>query len=64
MVVEEKPEAVSEVLASRVRTARVESAPACGLTLWQVYYGEDGAALRASAGSVPEYRPLPGRGRG
>lgn len=60
----EKPEAVGEVLDSRVRTARVESAPACGLTLWQVYYGEDPLALRASAGSFPAYEPLPGRGRG
>ena len=57
----EKPDAVREVLDSRVRTARVESAPACGLTLWQVYYGEDGAALRASAASFPEYAPLPSR---
>lgn len=54
----EKPEAVREVLDSRVRTARVESAPACGLTLWQVYYGEDGAALRASAAGFPDYRPI------
>ena len=60
----ERPEAVREVLDSRVRTARVESAPACGLTLWQVYYGGDGAALRASAGSFPDYAPLPRRGRG
>jgi tRNA pseudouridine38-40 synthase len=35
----EKPEAAAEVLASRVRTARVESAPAQGLTLWRVWYG-------------------------
>lgn len=35
----ERPEAVAEVLASRVRTARVESAPAQGLTLWRVWYG-------------------------
>ena len=60
----ERPEAVREVLDSRVRTARVESAPACGLTLWQVYYGGDGAALRASAGSFPDYAPLSRRGRG
>ena len=35
----EKPEAAAEVLASRVRTARVESAPAQGLVLWRVWYG-------------------------
>ena len=60
----EKPDAVLEVLESRVRTARVESAPACGLTLWQVYYGEDGAALRASAADFPDYRPVPRRDGG
>lgn len=37
----ERPEAVDEVLASRVRTARVESAPARGLFLWQVWYGAE-----------------------
>ena len=36
----ERPEAVAEVLASRVRTARVESAPAHGLILWRVWYGD------------------------
>ena len=34
----ERPEAVREVLESRVRTARVESAPARGLVLWRVWY--------------------------
>ncbi len=43
----EKPEAVAEVLESRVRTARVESAPARGLCLWQVWYG-------AERGGVPD----------
>lgn len=57
----EKPEAVRDVLDSRIRTARVESAPACGLSLWQVYYGGDGAALRADAASFPEYAPRPSR---
>lgn len=37
----ERPGAVDEVLASRVRTARVESAPARGLVLWQVWYGRE-----------------------
>ena len=36
----ERPEAVSELLApGNPRTARVPSAPACGLFLWQVWYG-------------------------
>lgn len=34
----ERPEAVDEVMASRVRTARVESAPPQGLFLWSVDY--------------------------
>jgi tRNA pseudouridine38-40 synthase len=34
----EKPEAVDDVLASRVRTSRVESAPPQGLFLWRVWY--------------------------
>lgn len=34
----ERPEAVDEVLASKVRTARVESAPPQGLFLWDVWY--------------------------
>jgi tRNA pseudouridine38-40 synthase len=34
----EKPAAVTEVMDSRVRTARVESAPPQGLTLWRVWY--------------------------
>ena len=34
----EKPEAVDEVLASKIRTARVESAPPQGLFLWHVWY--------------------------
>ncbi len=35
----ERPEAVAELLApGNPRTARVPSAPACGLTLWQVWY--------------------------
>lgn len=34
----ERPEAIDEVLASRVRTARVESAPPQGLFLWSVDY--------------------------
>lgn len=34
----EKPEAVVEVMNSRVRTSRVETAPARGLFLWQVFY--------------------------
>ncbi len=38
----EKPGAVDEILASKVRTARVESAPAKGLFLWEVWY-EGGA---------------------
>ena len=37
----EKPEAVTEVLESKTRTARVESAPARGLVLWQVWYGAE-----------------------
>ena len=36
----ERPEAVDEVLASKVRTARVESAPPQGLFLWAVDYGD------------------------
>lgn len=35
----EKPEAVTEVMESRLRTARVESAPPQGLFLWRVWYG-------------------------
>ncbi len=36
----EAPEAVEELLApGNPRTARVPSAPACGLFLWQVWYG-------------------------
>ncbi|NLB70248.1 MAG: tRNA pseudouridine(38-40) synthase TruA [Lentisphaerae bacterium] len=34
----EKPEAVTEIMNSRIRTARVESAQPQGLTLWQVNY--------------------------
>ncbi|MCL1856372.1 MAG: tRNA pseudouridine(38-40) synthase TruA [Kiritimatiellaeota bacterium] len=34
----EPPEAVTEILATRIRTARVESAPPQGLTLWRVEY--------------------------
>ena len=34
----EKPEAVTEIMESRTRTARVESAPPQGLTLWEVFY--------------------------
>ena len=34
----EEPAAVDELLAKRQRTARVETAPACGLTLWHVEY--------------------------
>ena len=34
----EKPDAVLEVLDSKIRTARVESANPCGLTLWRVWY--------------------------
>lgn len=34
----EKPSAVTEVMASKIRTARVESAPPQGLTLWEVRY--------------------------
>ena len=34
----EEPSAVDELLAERQRTARVETAPACGLTLWHVEY--------------------------
>ncbi len=34
----EKPEAVDTVLASKIRTARVESAPPQGLVLWRVWY--------------------------
>jgi tRNA pseudouridine38-40 synthase len=37
----EKPEAVKELLDEHpVRTARVPSAPARGLFLWQVWYGK------------------------
>ena len=32
------PEEVRAILASRVRTARVPTAPACGLFLWNVKY--------------------------
>jgi tRNA pseudouridine38-40 synthase len=34
----ERPEAVKEILESRVRTARVETAPPQGLFLWRVWY--------------------------
>ena len=34
----EPPEAVTEIFESKVRTSRVESAPACGLFLWDVWY--------------------------
>lgn len=37
-----KPSAVDEILASCIRTARVESAPPQGLTLWEVWYPTDG----------------------
>jgi tRNA pseudouridine38-40 synthase len=33
------PEAAAEILASRIRTARVPTAPAAGLFLWKVDYG-------------------------
>lgn len=36
----ERPEAVDEVMASKIRTARVESAPPQGLFLWSVDYGD------------------------
>ena len=34
----EKPQAVTEILDSKIRTARVESAQPQGLTLWRVWY--------------------------
>lgn len=34
----EKPVAVDEIIASKIRTARVESAVPQGLTLWRVFY--------------------------
>ena len=37
----ERPDAVAEVMASRVRTARVESAQPQGLTLWRVWYAPE-----------------------
>ena len=53
----ERPEAAAEVLASRVRTARVESAPACGLFLWRVWYGEaEGRAPLSDAALYPPFR--------
>jgi len=53
----ERPEAVTEILASRIRTARVESAPACGLTLWRVWYGEaEGRAPLSDADLYPPFR--------
>lgn len=47
----ERPEAAAEILASRVRTARVESAPARGLVLWRVWYG-------GARGTPPSARDL------
>lgn len=34
----EKPSAVKDVMESKIRTARVETAPPQGLTLWEVHY--------------------------
>ena len=50
----ERPEAVREVLDSRLRTARVESAPPQGLFLWRVWYDGD----RAAALDAPLYGPF------
>ena len=42
----ERPEAVKELLdAAAPRTARVETAPARGLFLWKVFYGNRGAKM-------------------
>lgn len=35
-----KADSVPAVIESKIRTARVESAPACGLFLWRVHYGD------------------------
>lgn len=48
----ETPEAVTDVLASRVRTARVETAPPQGLFLWRVWYADE---------APPETDPVPAR---
>ena len=34
----EKPDAAAEILASKIRTSRVETAPPQGLTLWRAWY--------------------------
>lgn len=49
-------DAVPAILASRVRTARVESAPPQGLFLWQVWYDE-GERLRIDQNLFPAYAP-------
>ena len=57
----ERPEAVAEVLASRVRTARVESAPAHGLILWRVWYGDARVLPPSDRDLFPPFRPSPAR---
>lgn len=37
-----RAEEIDGIFASKTRTARVESAPACGLFLWRVWYGGEG----------------------
>ena len=54
----ERPEAVREVLDTRLRTARVESAPARGLCLWRVWYGD--AEARAPRSDAELYPPFGG----
>ena len=47
---------IDAIFASKTRTARVESAPAHGLTLWRVWYGADGARPVAEE---PVWAPRP-----
>jgi tRNA pseudouridine38-40 synthase len=56
----EDPAGAAGILASRVRTARVPTAPAQGLFLWNVWYGP--GILRAHANS--DHALSSGRGRG
>lgn len=48
----EEPAAVAEVMESRIRTARVESAPPQGLTLWRVWYPEQSAVAEQAGNRV------------
>lgn len=45
----EKPQAVEEIMASKIRTARVESAPPQGLSLYRVWYNTADATPPAPA---------------